>query len=75
MKDLTTCDSDVQIRDDIDRIVATILADPERAEDMKALLRLKMVAPEVLAAVPDVPVARRPAPEPDVDDLWDNMPV
>lgn len=59
--------------DDIDRIVAVLLNDPGRADDMKHLLRQKMKAPSsVRVAVPRVPVR---AMAEDVEDMWDNVPV
>ena len=59
--------------DDIDRIVAVLLNDPTRADDMKHLLRQKIKAPSaVRLAVPRVSVR---AMEEDVEDLWDNVPV
>lgn len=60
-----------QGRDDIDRIVDALLENPTRAGDIKALLRQKMTAPEVVRVAH---AATGPSPE-DADDLWDNVPV
>lgn len=61
-------------RDDIDRIVDDLLADPTRADDIKGELRRRLVggAPALHA------VASRTATTPtasDEDDFWENMPV
>lgn len=59
--------------DDIDKIVAVLLDDPTRADDMKKLLRQKMKSPStVRVAVPRV-VAKAQAE--DADEMWDNVPV
>ena len=64
-------------RDDVDVIIDTLLAEPERAEDLKTMLRHKMAAPEVGAVAHAKPVAAPPEidTQDDVEDLWDNVPV
>ncbi|MEL7027230.1 MAG: hypothetical protein AAGO57_08395, partial [Pseudomonadota bacterium] len=59
-------------RDDIDRIVEALLDNPERAQDIKNLLRQKMNAPDVLRVMSATAAERPDDPEPDSDDFWDN---
>lgn len=59
--------------DDIDRIVAVLLNDPTRADDMKQLLRQKMKAPSAVRLF--VPRVIPKPPVEDADELWDNVPV
>jgi hypothetical protein len=65
-------------RDEIDRMVDDLLADPTRVDDIKGELRRRLVggvpAPKTLHAVSDVPAPPSRVP-PDDDDLWENMPV
>ena len=62
-------------RDDIDRIVDALLANPDQISDIKTLLRHKLSAPETVhvARPAAVPVPADLAE--DVDDFWDNVPV
>ena len=61
------------INDDIDRIVAALIADPARADDMKALLRQKLSASH---RPTEAGVDRGGAHDSrDVEDMWDNLPV
>lgn len=59
-------------RDDIDRIVDALLEDPNRAGDVKDLLRMKMRAPDVVSIV--TPRVAMPMND-DSEDFWDNVPV
>ena len=60
----------------VDRLIDQVIADPERVDDVKKLLRYKM-------ATPDGPnlVQKHGAPAPslvdddDLEDLWDNVPI
>lgn len=61
-----------QRRDDIDRIVDALLENPDSAGDIKALLRNKMTSPDVVRVAW---AATTPAPEDEVEDFWDNVPV
>ncbi|MDJ1016977.1 MAG: hypothetical protein QNJ35_10730 [Paracoccaceae bacterium] len=65
-----------EARDDVDVIIDTLLAEPERAEDLKTMLRHKMAAPEVVAVAHAKPVSKPDIDaQDDVEDLWDNVPV
>lgn len=59
--------------DDVDRIVDSLLADPDRAEDVKSLLRRRLMDPGPVRFKPVV-IPRSQASE-DVEDMWDNVPV
>lgn len=56
-------------QDDVDRLVDTLLAEPDRADDIKNLLRNRLGVERVvhLKAVRSV--------SEDLDDMWDNVPV
>ncbi|WP_413720082.1 hypothetical protein [Silicimonas sp. MF1-12-2] len=59
--------------DEMDRIVETLIAHPERAPELKALLRARFENPSVVRISP---VRVVPVPQPDeADDMWDNVPV
>jgi len=60
-------------RDEIDRIVDDILANPARAEELKGRLRNSVPRPVMDDRVPGHPAHRRALA--DLDDLWDNVPV
>ena len=68
---INTADADY-----VDRLIDQVVADPERVDDVKKLLRHKMAAPEGLNLVekaqPTTPVVDV---EDDVEDLWDNVPI
>ena len=68
MKDII---EDAVPRDDVDRLVDAALAEPGRADDIKAILRTKIVA------VGPVPVAASmtASDDDDPEDFWDNFPV
>ena len=72
MKDLAGHPSDA---DFVDRLIDQVVADPERVDDVKTLLRHKMAAPDALNVVEKPSVVAAPAAEDDVDDLWDNVPI
>ncbi|MCB2136170.1 MAG: hypothetical protein KDE08_09550 [Rhodobacteraceae bacterium] len=60
-------------RDDIDVIVDRILANPERANELKATLRTHIVKENTRPEI-----YRRPAPQAqmaDADMFWDNVPI
>lgn len=59
-------------RDDIDRIVDALLQNPDQAGDIKALLRQKMTAPDIVHVVR---AARPERATEELDDFWDNVPV
>lgn len=60
-------------RDDIDRIVDALLENPNRAADIKTLLRQKILAPDVVHVAH--PVHDDRVHEDDPEDIWDNVPV
>lgn len=60
--------------DDIDRIVDALLESPDRADDLKTLLRRKMTSPEVVHVMRALR-AEPPAEDADTDEFWDNVPV
>ncbi|MDW4549955.1 hypothetical protein R5H32_11375 [Defluviimonas sp. D31] len=63
--------SQAKRRDEIDLIVDDILAKPERAEELKRLLRDRLGAPaEIRQSRLRVVVSND-----DPDSLWDNMPI
>lgn len=64
---------DTSDRDDIDRIVEALLENPDRAADIKTMLRSKMLAPEVVHMV--APRAAEATGSDDTEDFWDNVPV
>ena len=68
---INTADADY-----VDRLIDQVVADPERVDDVKKLLRHKMAAPEGLNLVEK---AQTTTPvvdvEDDVEDLWDNVPI
>jgi hypothetical protein len=59
--------------DDVDQIVAALIADPTRADDIKEMLRRKILAPDAVRVV--LPFRPRQLVEDDADELWDNVPV
>lgn len=64
-------------RDDIDRIVDELVANPDRAGDLKKMLRHKIQEPQkisVLRAGQKEPQQSGPAAT-EQDDFWDNFPV
>ena len=64
-------------RDDVDEIVDALVADPSRASDVKALLKRKIAAPDIVRmVVPRAANAKFAVADDDAeDDIWDNMPV
>lgn len=73
MKDLGEYPSEA---DFVDRLIDQVVADPDRIDDVKTLLRHKMAAPEALNVVSDARAhSVADATEDDVDDLWDNVPI
>ena len=73
MKDLGEYPSEA---DFVDRLIDQVVADPDRIDDVKTLLRHKMAAPEALNVVSDAKTRSvSDATEDDVDDLWDNVPI
>lgn len=73
MNDLSVNTSDA---DYVDRLIDQVVADPDRVDDVKKLLRHKIAAPDRLNVV-DAPKRTTPTPEidDDVEDLWDNVPI
>ncbi|MGI9388961.1 MAG: hypothetical protein ACR2O1_02790 [Boseongicola sp.] len=67
----------LQNQDEVDEIVEALVADPTRANDVKALLRRKIAAPGVVQlVVPSKEGQKSVVIEEDSDDdVWDNMPV
>ncbi|MGI9393855.1 MAG: hypothetical protein ACR2OY_04355 [Boseongicola sp.] len=64
-------------QDEVDEIVDALVADPTRANDVKAQLRRKIAAPDIVQLVVPRTAEHKPATgedDPD-DDVWDNMPV
>lgn len=60
-------------RDDVDRIVDALIAEPGQSEHFKSLIRSKMADPA--AVVTPFRMTRRVASAEDIDDMWDNVPV
>lgn len=56
----------------VERLIDQAVADPDRIDDVKMLLRHKMSSPNVLEVVAPQPARVH---EMDEDDLWDNVPV
>ena len=63
--------------DDVDALVEALVAHPERADDVKALLRRKLAAPDVVRVLmPEKAITDTPKDIDDSeDDLWDNVPI
>lgn len=59
--------------DDVDRIVAALIRDPSRADDIKDVLRQKLTAPDTVRVA--LPTRYNRSTEDDLDELWDNVPV
>ncbi len=55
--------------DEVDRLVDTLLAEPDRVDDIKSMLRRKLNTERI------VPLKSAPATANDIDDMWDNVPV
>lgn len=73
MKNLAVDTSDA---DYVDRLIDQVVADPERVDDVKKLLRYKMAAPEGLNVVEKpVRATAKTVIDEDADDLWDNVPI
>ncbi len=74
MKDLAGHSTDA---DFVDRLIDQVVADPDRVEDVKTLLRHKMTADKPLAPVIETTrkQAEQASEEDDADDLWDNVPI
>lgn len=61
---------------DVAAIVDSVLADPARAEDAKALLTRKLEAPDVVrVAVSRATLNPTSVADDADDDMWDNVPV
>ncbi|SFP72797.1 hypothetical protein [Tranquillimonas alkanivorans] len=57
-------------RDEIDRLIDLVLAQPARAEEVKAVLRAR------LSGAPTLRLVAAPDAEPEADDdTWDNVPI
>lgn len=75
----------VPTREEIDRIVDGLLADPSRADDVKGALRRRFASVAPPASSYAAPVQLRPAGSAmparsaalaaDDDDMWENVPV
>jgi hypothetical protein len=65
--------SHVRIDDDVDRIVDALVADPTRAEDLKSVLRSKLVAPDAVRVA--LPFRAVSVASEEAEDMWDNVPV
>ncbi len=67
----------VQNQDEVDKIVDALVADPTRANDVKALLKRKIAAPDIVTMVIPRATPSKVAVSEDEseDDLWDNVPV
>lgn len=66
----------VETNDDVDLLVDTLIADPGRADDVKAALKRRITRPQVVDLRRAVREASPKAvDEDDVADLWDNVPV
>ena len=66
-----------QTQDEVDDIVDALVADPTRASDVKAMLKRKIAAPDIVHMVaPRRAPAKAGVAEDDTeDDLWDNVPI
>jgi len=64
-------------QDEVDEIVDALVADPTRADDVKAMLRHKISAPDIVRMVaPKVGIAKDAVTDEESDDdIWDNLPV
>lgn len=62
-------------RDDIDRIVDALLANPDRISDIKTLLRSKITSPDTVRVAYPVAEPELAEADTDSDDFWDNVPV
>ncbi len=65
--------SQAKRRDEIDVIVDDIIAKPERAEELKRLLRDRCMAPVAAAGRRAHLTVVHPGSDP--DSLWDNVPI
>jgi hypothetical protein len=68
MKDMSATDPRI---DDIGTLIDEALADPSRAEIVKARIRERLAGRSAQAPAP---LAHEPA-EGDAEDLWDNLPL
>lgn len=59
--------------DDVDTMVDSLLADPNRADDIKSMLRQRL-AEDGVVPLRSVPKAVSAISD-DLDDMWDNVPV
>ena len=64
-------------QDEVDEIVDALVADPTRANDVKAILRHKISAPDIVRMVaPKAANAKSVVTDEDLDDdIWDNVPI
>lgn len=65
--------SEARRRDEIDAIVDDILAAPERAEELKRLLRARLARLETAHGRPRLRLVKDDRGDPDT--FWDNVPV
>jgi hypothetical protein len=64
-------------KDEVDEIVDALVADPTRANDVKAILRHKISAPDIVRMVaPKSRIAKVAVTDEEADDdIWDNLPI
>ena len=64
-------------QDEVDEIVDALVADPTRANDVKAILRHKISAPDIVRMVaPKTANVKAAVTDEDLDDdIWDNVPI
>lgn len=59
--------------DEVDRLVDSLLTNPDRVDDIKSQIRRRIMASRVVP-LSSVPPSVRASSE-DEDDMWDNVPV
>jgi len=64
-------------KDEVDEIVDALVADPTCANDVKAILRHKISAPDIVRMVaPKAGIAKVAITDEELDDdIWDNLPI
>ncbi len=66
----------VEATDDVDALVDTLVRDPSKADDVKAVLKSRILKPQPVNLKSEPAVAKANfEDDQDDDDLWDNVPV